>query len=240
MLGGLLQLIPSAIGASLGEKHYGKEFLLFSTFGGGNRGTLALSLLSPALLPIFVLIDLGNFMSLILFYPSLIKWGLQQRNTNNKKNSNIASLFTSLLILATGFTLNNTDMGLKSGVIENIHHIIKILLIVLTSLQIGLHLQLNKSCLKWTLKNLIKVRLISLILPLLLAIWLIPDTLNGTILVLLLFSILPVSSLVVSLLPKETDTIFQQQLACAVTASTAIFLVILIILLSAEYLYVLF
>lgn len=229
MLGALLQLIPSIIGALLAEKSHGKTFLLFSTFGGGNRGTLALSLLSPALLPIFILIDLGNFLSLILFYPLLVMWGMQQKVTD-KKNSNISSLFTTLLILVCGFSLHVLSIGLESAWVVNTHYVIKLLLIALTSLQIGLNLQGSKDCLKWTLVGLFRVRIIALALPLLLTAWLMPDAVNEVIPVLLLFSLLPVSSLVVSILPRETDTIFQQQLACAVTASTAIFLVILFFL----------
>ena len=229
MLGALLQLIPSIIGALLGEKFHGKTFLLFSTFGGGNRGTLALSLLSPALLPIFILIDLGNFLSLILFYPLLVMWGMQQKVTD-KKNSNISSLFTTLLILVCGFSLHVLSIGLESAWVVNAHYVIKLLLIALTSLQIGLNLQGSKDCLKWTLVGLFRVRIIALALPLLLTAWLMPDAVNEVIPVLLLFSLLPVSSLIVSILPRETDTIFQQQLACAVTASTAIFLVILFFL----------
>lgn len=228
MLGALLQLVPSMIGALLSDRYYRKEFLLFSTFGGGNRGTLALSLLAPTLLPVFVLMDLGNFLSLILFYPFLIRWKIKQKEIANENNSEIISLFVTLLILMIGLLLNNINIEASHGIKENIHYTIKFLLIALTSFQIGLHLKINKTCLRWTFNGLIKVRLISLVIPLLLASWLVPDALSEAIPVLLLFSILPVSSLVVSLLPKETDRLFQQQLACAVTASTAIFLTILV------------
>lgn len=61
LLGVLLQLIPSLLGAVQSKSSLSKPFLLFGTYGGGNRGTLALSILSPPLLPIFILIDLGNF-----------------------------------------------------------------------------------------------------------------------------------------------------------------------------------
>ena len=81
-----------------------------------------------------------------------------------------------------------------------------------------------------------QVRLIALVVPLLVAVALVPDTLHGAIPVLLLFASLPVSSLAVSLLPNEADQTFQQQLACAVTASTLIFLLILAIVAVGQFL----
>lgn len=227
LLGGLLQITPAIIGSLFGNNTHGQAFLLFSTFGGGNRGTLALSLLSPALLPIFVLIDLGNFLSLILFYPALIRWGLSDKKDNRASSPSFMPLLTSVSVLVIGFTLHSLGYGLENGVTANLHQVLKWLLIVLTSLQIGIHLTLDTRCLIWTLKSMIQVRLVALVLPLLFALWLIPDATHGATPILLLFAVLPVSSLVIGLLPPDTDQAFQQQLACAVTASTLIFLMIL-------------
>lgn len=234
LLGGILQLIPALIGSVIGSQEYGRAFLIFSTFGGGNRGALALSLLSPALLPVFVLIDLGNFLALILFYPTLVKWGLSEKLVRRVSKPSFIPLLTSIAILLVGIFLHTLSYGLENGITRNLHQSLKWLLIVLTSLQIGIYLTFNTRCFIWTLKNLIQVRLIALILPLLIALSFISEA-HEVVSVLFLFAILPVSSLVVSILPNNITQAFQQQLACAVTASTFIFLIVLLIVAGGKF-----
>ena len=50
-----------------------KPYLLaYSTYGGGNRGVLAISLLAPTLLSDFLIMDLGIFLSLIVLFPMVV------------------------------------------------------------------------------------------------------------------------------------------------------------------------
>lgn len=79
----------------------------------------------------------------------------------------------------------------------------------------------------WTISNMLSVRLIALVIPTTLAFFFFPKTFQDTLLVLLLFATLPVSSLVTSLLPTNTHDSFNAKLSCAVTASTLYFIALL-------------
>ena len=223
-IGGLLQLIPSVIGVLLKKQSHRESFLLFGTYGGGSRGMLALSILSPALLPVFIIIDLGNFLALIIFYPSLLKFGLQKKSEKIHTKPDFHPLVISLFIIMAGLLLNHYASDFKPSLI---HIFLKYVLIGVTSFQIGAYLSINLKCISWTLKSMLVVRFIALLLPLLFVFFLPPNIQNDAFLVILLFSILPVSSIAISLLPQNIDNSFQESLSCSVTASTVIFISII-------------
>jgi len=70
-----IQLFPTLVGfglMKLGRDEQAANFFSFATFGGGNRGVwLLVTLAASDLLGGFVIADLGNFLSLLLFYPLL-------------------------------------------------------------------------------------------------------------------------------------------------------------------------
>lgn len=75
VIGAMLQMVPAALGA-WGISRFprlGRDLLIFSTYGGGNRGILLLTLFLPSQLPLFVAVDLGNFLSLLVFFPWLAR-----------------------------------------------------------------------------------------------------------------------------------------------------------------------
>jgi hypothetical protein len=223
LLGFLLQSTPSLIGARVRQSEARQAFLFFSTFGGGNRGSLAVALTAPALMPVFILIDLGNFLSLTLLFP----W-LAQRQTARDKLSltAFAPVYWSLTAFVVGMTLHETHPG--SPVIDDLYPPVKWALVALTSFQIGQALHFNKACLTWVLRYYWRVRLMALILPVALVLAWPGLSWEEPLLALLLFAILPVSSLAVSMLPQDAGQEFRERLSCAVTASTALYLILLL------------
>lgn len=227
LVGGLLQIIPSLFGVLVKNNSYRTSFLLFGTYGGGSRGMLALSILSPALLPIFIIIDLGNFLALILFYPLLLKLGLRKEHNQTIEKSNYYTLLISLTVIAISLLLNKYVTSFN---ITTTHIFLKYLLIALTSFQIGVYLSINLKCILWTFKSILIVRFMAILMPLLLIFCLSPNGKNDIYIVIFLFSVLPVSSIAVSLLPQNADSSFQESLSCAVTASTLIFISIVMVI----------
>lgn len=225
LLGILLQIVPITIALFLKNYSASKAFLLFGTYGGGNRGTLVLSILSPAVLPVFILVDLGNFFSLILFYPIFSKFILKGKNKYSPQQS-LIYFIVSLFVIITGIILN---FYTENIIPDEIYSLLKILLISSTSFQIGIYLFLDKQCLIWSISWLLIVRSISLIIPIITAFIFLESIYNDIFIVLVLFSILPISSLVVSLQPENLEEKFNRQTSCAISASFGSFILLLIL-----------
>ena len=216
-LGVALQAVPALIGMAIGNRGAGPAFLLFSTYGGGNRGTLAVTLLAPSLLPDFMLIDLGNLLSLILLFrlsarPYLAETGGRQRSARFLA-ATVAAILAGVALrhlAAAAAPLHGVALGVKS------------LLIALTSLQIGLALRVSRSSLRWVLAGLCRVRLTALVIPAAACLLLAGDRAGGILPLLGLFAILPVSSLAASLLPADIDDEIRHRLSDAMVGSTVV------------------
>jgi|GEM_PF-4033532 len=218
-MGALMQAVPALIGMMIGPKGDGPAFLLFSTYGGGNRGTLAITLLAPSLLPDFMLMDLGILLSLLLLFQ------LAARRYSQAGSSNKPALRYFLLTV----TAILCGIALRQGAgpspaLRELFGGVKGLMVALTSLQIGLNLRISRQSLAWVLSGLWKVRLSALVVPALLLTLMDGDSRNRIIPLLGLFAVLPVSSLAVSLLPDRADGALQEKLSTALVGSSAFYI----------------
>lgn len=224
-LGASLILAPLILSLFLKSKALRLNFLVFSTYGGGNRGTIALSILSPTLLPWFLIVDLGNFFALIIFYPFFIKYLINDYEKNHFKVE-YKSFLISILVILIGAVLHHY---VAITLINVLYLSLKYLLVSVTSFQIGIFLIFNTKCLIETLYALLKVRLVALVIPLLMVIFLFDDHRYDAIYILLLFMVLPVSSIAVSFFQKDNYFDLQQRLSCAITSTSLFFIVILLV-----------
>lgn len=220
LLGGLLQAVPALIGMILGPRKDGAAFLLFSTYGGGNRGTLAVTLLMPSLLPEFMLLDLGNLLSLIL----LFQLSASRFATGSQKGG-LKSLGLTIAAIGGGIAMRQWV-----GATELLHQafgLVKLLLVAVTSLQIGLSLKLDLASLRWVLASWWRVRPLALALPLLLLLILRPEDMGRYLPLLLLFAVLPISSMAASLLPTGASDEIKEKLSTALVGSNLLYIALL-------------
>lgn len=229
-VGVLIQAVPALLSLVSDSAKHRAALLIFSTYGGGNRGSLALSLLAPWLLPIFILIDLGNFLSLVLLFP----WIVRRQHLRGRVQ---ARSFGALpwTIAAVAFGVTSASLWPGSELASRLLVPVKYLLVALTSVQIGLALKFDHACLRWTVRNMLLVRLVALAVAASLLFAVPEPNWREPFYVLCLFALLPVSSLVVSMLPDNVAQDFEKQVSCSVAASTLLFVVLLGIAATIRY-----
>lgn len=185
-IGGVaIQTVPSVLSLITKKKfvHYSRDLLSFGTYGGGNRGFLALSLISPSLLPFFIIADIGNALSLFLVYPLVQHWGKNWKVLRN--------ILIVIGLVCIGVVMNIYDLFPHGVTIGS--DIIKEIVKVTIALQIGIevHLRTVKTELFVVFVRLVRVRIL-IFTPILIAFYITKDP---YLLTLLIFAILPVSSI---------------------------------------------
>lgn len=143
-----------------------KPYLLaYSTYGGGNRGVLAISLLAPTLLSDFLIMDLGIFLSLIVLFPIVV-----QRFEHIKANgflahlSKMKSVLLPIFLIILGSALHRQAWLMP--VPETLFPWVKTLLFVLVSLSLGLSLSFDGGSLRQDIPRVFIARALGMWLPL--------------------------------------------------------------------------
>lgn len=205
-IGFAIHLLPISIALLLNSSNYNwkKYFLAYSTFGGGNRGVLALTLIAPDMLPYFFIFDIGIFLSLLLVYPTVSKL-LSDRQSGGKSLISISS-FLPVAVTSGMITLG---VCLQHFTIANdfpsiVFPYLKISLLVLVSLYLGINFVFS---LRATISDITKalvVRISGVFIPAaILCYILLPETEFSLALALIGLAVfLPVSSLA----PQLTQT----------------------------------
>jgi hypothetical protein len=227
-VGFMLHLFPVSLSIILRKRGnaLSNYMLAYSTFGGGNRGVLALTLLSPSLLPQFFILDIGIFLSLLLVYPIA-----SRVVANNESIGNISLnckslqpvIITSSLIIA-GTALH--ELGWIQGVSESLFVHLKTILLIVVSLYLGVHFNFQLHSITSELTKIIACRMLGVLAPVVVVSYLVfPDELMNTILILVaLSSFLPVSSLAPQLTPSGQ---LREWVATQVIISSALYVAIL-------------
>ncbi len=230
MLGILIQLVPSVIGLTLykyNKREIGKNIIFFSTYGGGNRGILLLTLFFPYLIDSFVLVDLGNFISLIVFFPIISQLiNNEPLGTNSAKH--LIYITTAILI---GMYIHS--IAVHSNYLHIVKKIVSTTLIILLSIHIGLSSKTNIYDVVKVIPVMFMARFFTLIIPITLLIVMTPDDIINkieAIIILCVFSILPISSLAQHYINHKKT----KELLINNTVSTS-FLFILVLLLLQLY-----
>lgn len=143
-----------------------KPYLLaYSTYGGGNRGVLAISLLAPTLLSDFLIMDLGIFLSLIVLFPMVV-----QRFEHIKANgflahlSKMKSVLLPIFLIILGSVLHRQAWLMP--VPEILFPWVKTLLFVLVSVSLGLSLSFDSDSLRQDAPRVLIARVLGMWLPL--------------------------------------------------------------------------
>lgn len=212
-LGILLSIIPFIF--SLINKT--PDSLIFSTYGGGNRGLLLVSLLTTNKTSDFILVDLGIFITLLLIFPL----GFNINHNIVKKNIKHAiNLLLILIISATISDKHSTHLFIDQ-IKEYNHH----LLIIFSAIQLGSNLNLEKNYSKWFFKNFFITRGLTLLIVTPIAFLL---TGVDSIILILLVIILPISSIAISLISNNVNNELKEKIAYSSVMSNILYLAILI------------
>ncbi|NVK20692.1 MAG: hypothetical protein HWE30_18530 [Methylocystaceae bacterium] len=126
--GFFIQAVPTLLGLLLPEKN--GAFWTWGTYGGGNRGVLALSFFAPSLIPAFIVADLANFASLTTIYTFF-----------QKQKTNISSLIKAIypiVFLSIGFLFYET--GYSQHIPNTIDNIVSLIIKISVPLQIGMQI----------------------------------------------------------------------------------------------------
>ncbi|MCU7919266.1 MAG: hypothetical protein KZQ95_13045 [Candidatus Thiodiazotropha sp. (ex Epidulcina cf. delphinae)] len=230
VVGFMLHVFPVSIAIALKDNRYGldKYFLAYSTFGGGNRGVLAVALLSPALLPQFFILDVGIFISLLLVYPiasRIIAKSKDNIATSAGLVSFVPVAITSSLIIA-GVILNEVAV---SDVPKQVFQYTKTSLLFFVSLYLGVILSLPKGPLKKEIVGILASRVFGVFLPVAIFSSLLfsGDFLVIVLSLVALASFLPVSSLAPQLTSNDT---LREWMTAQVIISSGFYIVILLVI----------
>ena len=165
-LGVALTVLPAVLMLLLPKDVKLRPYLLaYSTYGGGNRGVLAISLLAPALLSDFLIMDLGIFLSLIVLFPMVV-----QRFERVKVSgvwarlAKMKSVLLPIFLITLGSVLHRQGWGLLMP--EIIFPWVKTLLFVLVSLSLGLSLNFDGYSLRQDVPMILMARALGMWLPL--------------------------------------------------------------------------
>ncbi|MEI6708936.1 MAG: hypothetical protein WCK96_17575 [Methylococcales bacterium] len=232
ILGITIQLFPALLGLLFKKKspNFATDLLIFSSYGGGNRGVLLLTLFEPSLLPLFIIIDLGNFISLLLIYPLLIRLNDNTNLATKQKKSAWWDIVLILIAIASGFALRAWD----NNFIPLLNTMTKQLITISIALYLGL--QFNPEILKHPcllLKRMFAARIVGLLLPTVFCLtcyylgWLNEIDLQASLIIVALFVLLPVSSLVPVMLEHSS---IHKQVVDDVVGSSGLYLLALIFL----------
>lgn len=229
-IGFVAHLFPVSIAIFLKSLPYGwkKYFLAYSTFGGGNRGVLALTLVAPAMLPYFFVFDVGIFLSLLLVYPIACQI-LTDSQVEGGKFLNLKSFRPVMVIsglIVLGVCLENYAIA---GVFPSfIFPYLQISLLILVSLYLGINFVLNLSSTIFDIVKALVVRVVGVFFPTaILCYILLPKAELGLVLTLIGLAVfLPVSSLA----PQLTQTAtLREWVAGQVVVSSVFYVVALFI-----------
>ncbi len=119
LLGVALNSLPVLVGKLLANPKITENLFIAGTYGGGNRGVFLVSLFMPARLLEFMIIDLGNYFSLLLIYPLVFR-----KKHLGKKNILLLSL-TAIAVIG-GIYVNRNHVpctwcfAVKSGILYTI------------------------------------------------------------------------------------------------------------------------
>ncbi|MBI5847163.1 MAG: hypothetical protein HZB31_04315 [Nitrospirae bacterium] len=115
-IGVVLNALPVLIGKVIATPKITENLFIAGTYGGGNRGVFLVSFFMPNKLLEFMIIDLGNYISLLLIYPMLFR-----RKHLEKKNLLLVSL--TIIAVIGGIYINKNQLPcywcseVKSGIL---------------------------------------------------------------------------------------------------------------------------
>ena len=229
-VGFFLHLFPMSLALLLksSKSQWGNYLVAYSTFGGGNRGVLALVLISPTLLPQFFILDIGIFLSLLLVYPVVSRLYAYKSCTTRTKNPislmTLAPIVLISCLIITGVYLHSTEIS--NNIVGIVFSYLKLSLLIVVSLYLGINLSFKTVSITEALVHIFIVRVFGVVLPaLLLGYFLFPkEAMIVVFPLVLLASFLPVSSLAPQLTP---DGSFREWVATQVIISSGLYVVIL-------------
>lgn len=166
VLGVALTVVPILFAMLLPNSSKHRRYLLaYSTYGGGNRGVLAISLLAPSLLSNFLIMDLGIFLSLVLLFPLAVQ--RFERVAMSGFFSNIQKMKPVLLPIALiiiGSILHHQSISMP--IAQLIFPVVKNLLFVLVSLSLGMNLSFDLASIGSDVPRILFARILGMYLPL--------------------------------------------------------------------------
>ncbi|MBS1174757.1 MAG: hypothetical protein H6R05_888 [Burkholderiaceae bacterium] len=167
-LGAVLTVFPAALAAWLfRESSMGRYLLAYSTYGGGNRGVLAISMLAPSLLSDFLIMDLGIFLSLILLFPIAVQ--RFERVVVSGFFANVQKMKPVLLpifLIVVGSVLHHQSVLMS--IAQWMFPWVKSVLFVLVSVSLGLSLSFDLSSFVSDVPRVFLARVFGMLLPLML------------------------------------------------------------------------
>ena len=167
-LGAVLTVFPAVLAAWLfRESSMGRYLLAYATYGGGNRGVLAISMLAPSLLSDFLIMDLGVFLSLILLFPIAVQ--RFERVVVSGFSANVQKMKPVLLpivLIGVGSVLHHQNVLMP--IAQWIFPWVKSVLFVLVSVSLGLSLSFDLSSFASDLPRVFLARGFGMLLPLML------------------------------------------------------------------------
>nr|VFJ88155.1 MAG: hypothetical protein BECKH772A_GA0070896_1000718 [Candidatus Kentron sp. H]VFJ90163.1 MAG: hypothetical protein BECKH772B_GA0070898_1000818 [Candidatus Kentron sp. H]VFJ96531.1 MAG: hypothetical protein BECKH772C_GA0070978_1000718 [Candidatus Kentron sp. H] len=236
-VGFLLHLFPVSLAVLLNRKgfEFSKYLLAYSTFGGGNRGVLALALLSPTLLPEFFILDVGIFLSLLLIYP------IAAQSFDNNKNSATYSFDYKLLLpvfITSGLILLGVALNTLAtdDIPQQIFPFLKKSLLVIVSLYLGINLTFKGISIKEEVAKIFVTRLLGVFLPVtIISYFVFSSDFTVTVLTLItLATFLPVSSLAPQLTPNG---VLREWITVQVLISSGLYVIVLSIIALIKFIY---
>ena len=165
-LGVVLTVLPAVFMLLLPKDFKLRSYLLaYSTYGGGNRGVLAISLLAPTLLSDFLIMDLGIFLSLIVLFPMVVQRFERVKVSGGwARLAKMKSVLLPIFLITLGSALHRQGWGLP--VPEMVFPWVKTLLFVLVSLSLGLSLNFDGYSLRQDVPRILIARALAMWLPL--------------------------------------------------------------------------
>ncbi len=227
LAGVLLQALPATYAALRYRRgDDASAWLIFSTYGGGNRGVLLLGLAYPAALRDFMVVDLGNFLSLVILLPLLQRWACIGAAAPGGWGARLSPLWAPLSAIALGLALRLAPE--LTTHVPTLATLTKQLLGVGIALHLGLQFHFQGLALRRLPFDWLRVRLPSVGLAaltasgLLLALGRTPGI--EPLVAILVFTLLPVSSLLPGLCAEAG---LARRATQAVVASSLLFLLLL-------------
>lgn len=225
MAGALLHVIPLGLCLLLARHRPepARWLLAYSTYGGGNRGVLAVLLLAPQLLADFLVLDLGIFLSLLLCYPVAVRLFDTRQQHQMLQLASFRPALQSLALILAGMLLHAISPDALQP--DRLFVLAKYSLLILVSLYLGLSLNLRVQQPGRELLALLATRSLGVAGTLLIA-WLLfpPPSLHALLPLTALYFCLPASSLAPQLTPEPQ---LRDWMAQRVAISSLLYLLLL-------------
>ncbi len=135
LLGIALNALPVLLGRLISNTTISENLFLAGTYGGGNRGVFLVSFFLPAMLFEFMIMDLGNYFSLLLISPMMFR-----KRYFDKKNLFLMSL--AVIAVVSGIYVNKYNVPCSGC--SQIKSIILYAIMIYTVLQILQWVRSNK------------------------------------------------------------------------------------------------